>query len=210
MNIYQLEYYVYAYLRKSDNTPYYIGKGKDYRAYTLHSKQNVSVPKDRSKIIIVEQNLSNIGASALERRLIRWYGRKDIGTGILLNKTDGGDCVDWSSISTEIKESHRKKVSESIKRKHREQDSVYSTKEYKAKHKRGLQNAWADKNNGMQSKKKSIIGISKDGIEYEVESVRELCRKFNLNIGNVYRVMQGIQPKHKGWTFRWKENNHDF
>jgi hypothetical protein len=82
-------FYVYAYLRQ-DNTPYYIGKGFGIRAWNKHDK-GINPPKDTTKIVILEHNLSDVGALAIERRMIKWYGRKDLSTGILHNKTDGGD-----------------------------------------------------------------------------------------------------------------------
>ncbi len=81
-------YYVYAYNR-SDGTPYYIGKGKDDRAYEYH--RHISVPKNKAQIVFLEKNLSEEEAFVKEIELIAFHGRKNNGTGILRNLTDGGE-----------------------------------------------------------------------------------------------------------------------
>lgn len=82
-------FYVYFYIRK-DYTPYYVGKGSKIRAWVKHSG-GIIIPKDRSKIIIVEDNLTELQSFILERYYIKWFGRKDNNTGILRNLTDGGE-----------------------------------------------------------------------------------------------------------------------
>ena len=80
-------FYTYAYLRE-DGTPYYIGKGKGKRAFG--KRKHIGVPpKDR--ILFLKKNLSEGEAFRHEVYMIAILGRKDLGTGILRNLTDGGE-----------------------------------------------------------------------------------------------------------------------
>jgi len=81
------EYYTYAYLRE-DGTPYYIGKGKGGRIDSLDRKFS---PPPKERRIFLKQNLTENEAFRHEIYLINVLGRKDLGTGILHNRTDGGE-----------------------------------------------------------------------------------------------------------------------
>ena len=117
------DYYTYAYLRE-DKTPYYVGKGKEKRIYSTNRK-GLKPPKNKSRIIFLKKNLTEEEAFKHEIYMIDVLGRKDLGTGILHNRTNGGEGPSGAIVSEETKrkqseaqkgkirsEEHRRKISE--------------------------------------------------------------------------------------------------
>ena len=103
------DFYTYAYLRE-DRTPYYIGKGSGNRVYK--KDRRIKPPKDKSRIIFLKKNLLEEEAFRHEIYMIAVFGRKDNGTGILHNRTNGGEGVSGAIKSEEI----RKKISEATRK----------------------------------------------------------------------------------------------
>jgi hypothetical protein len=103
-----MKFYTYNYLRL-DGSPFYIGKGNGNRAYVSHKTQGISTPKDRSRIKVQHWADETI-AIAYEIYQIDFWGRKDIGTGILHNKTDGGGGI--SGFKNPHTEEWNRKISE--------------------------------------------------------------------------------------------------
>jgi hypothetical protein len=111
MNIYSAKFsqdkkfYVYEYLRKNSSkngslgSPFYVGKGTNNRAF--QTDHFVKTPKDKNRILIISNNLSEADAFQLEILLIYFYGRIDTKTGCLRNRTDGGEGPVGKIISTQ-------------------------------------------------------------------------------------------------------------
>ena len=94
-------YYCYIWKRE-DGTPYYIGKGKENR-YKKKRRGVTAPPKDLSNIFFACEGVSETEAFEMEIALISLLVRKDLGTGILRNQTEGGDGTSGFSHSEETK-----------------------------------------------------------------------------------------------------------
>ncbi len=111
-----MSYCVYIHKTADKNIPFYVGIGSHMRANSGGTRRtkwwhNI-VNKHGRKVDITADGLSWERASLLEKFLIQEMGRKDIGTGGLVNMTNGGDgrCNSPQSQATKEKLAILKKV----------------------------------------------------------------------------------------------------
>lgn len=200
------KYYTYAYLRE-DKTPYYIGKGKENRVY-YKRRGEIKPPKDKSRIIFLKQNLTEEEAFNHEIYMIAVFGRKDLGTGILHNRTDGGEggsgavrSEEWKKrlgktrkgenhplYGTSPSEKTRRKISKSKKGKPSPKGML------------GKKHTEETKQKMSESKEvKTFSVISPTGEIIHSKNVSKFCRDNNLCGGHFFKVLNGERKSHKGF-----------
>ena len=205
----EMIYYTYAYLRE-DRTPYYIGKGKGKRIHKK-GKTEIKPPKDKTRIIFLKQNLTEEEAFKHEIYMIAVFGRKDLGTGILYNRTDGGDGIKNPSEKT------RKKMSES----HKGENHYNYGKSLSEEHKRKLsvvQKGEKHYNYGKSLSEEHRKNISKskekyhyiiysiiENKTYEIDNLNIFCNEHLLHRGSLTQTLIGKRKHYKNFKMVKKE-----
>lgn len=164
----------------NDGTPWYIGKGCKYRSRHYNScrlDREFPRPDEDKNIVIIEENLTEAAAYALEVELIAKYKRQSDG-GTLVNKCLGGPGA------TGFK--HKPGRPSSMKgKKH--------TPEAKAK--------MAEAKQGTSNRATcTYIITDKDGNHTVVTNLAAYCREHNLNRKALTNVLCGRSKSHKGLT----------
>lgn len=85
--------YLYAHIRKSNNSPFYIGVGDKKRPYNFTNRNELwknEYSKHGCVVQIIEESSDYVHLYEKEKELIEYYGRINEGNGILTNISTGG------------------------------------------------------------------------------------------------------------------------
>jgi len=227
-------FYVYLWLRSKDSdrgprlSPYYVGKGQGNR-WIGTTGRAVNRPVDKSYIVFVQEGLTEQEAFDLEKYCIALYGRIDNQTGILHNKTDGGEGASGMIVSEwqrqNIASVHRGKPKSPEQRvkMSRSQKGRRLTREHRQK----LTEAWKTRSHDMtedqkdklskalkgqkksdETRRKMSTGsarfeyelVSPCGDVYVVQGLNKFSEEHGLSPRSLLDAVKGKTAHHMGWT----------
>jgi hypothetical protein len=188
------KYYVYVFLREDRYTPYYVGKGSGNRCYSNVKRGNGRrVPSDKSRVVKIKENLTEEESFDLEKILILFWGRKDTGTGILYNRTDGGEGTSGYRHTEETKilcgmSMKGRKESEE----HKKWRGELVSQSYKRKTKKEWEVEVQHRLNCSTQRKE----IMYEGVLYRSlnQCSREMMKKYNLSRNTILRYIKEGRP----------------
>jgi hypothetical protein len=178
---------------------FYVGIGDIKRPYIKRKRNQLwlnIVNKYGYYVSIIETNLSLEEVYLLERKYIKEYGRRDLGTGTLANMTDGGD----GSIKCVRTQDQRNKISKSLIG---NKNSVGRKVQYTKERNNKIANSMLDKNG------KSINQFSTDGIFIKsFPSLHSAARYINspYSASNIHKALNGKLKTCKGFIWRYENN----
>jgi len=182
---------------------YYVGQGNYDRPYRPHPykghRGNFCIkPTDENQIVIIKDNLTEQEAKDLEIKLIDNHGRRSLGEGYLLNRTEGGEGISGYKHTKETKI----KLSE-----------ANTGKKHTKETKRKLSEANKGENNPMFGigKDHPRFGIrGKDHNRFGTKHTEETKRKMseaNKNRPFTTCIHCGISSQASGNISRWHNDN---
>jgi|688.fasta_scaffold16777_2 hypothetical protein len=180
---------VYKHIRLDTNEVFYVGIGRtNKRPYnfvkrSLHHKNIIK--KAGVEVEIVCENITWDEACEMEIKLIKEYGRIDLGNGLLINRTDGGE----GSRNFVFSEEEKNRRSEYAKRQHREGKIDYN-KISKTLSNKTLSNEHRKKiSEGVKGKNSKLTENDVKLIKLKLKNEPHLSAK---NIGDIFGVSKYV------------------
>jgi len=103
---------VYMHIKKTNREAFYIGIGNSKRPYDNNRRSEwwkSTVNKYGYEIIVLKEGISWSDACKIEIDLIKYFGRRDLGEGPLVNMTNGGDGTKGTTFNKGKKRSEEQK-----------------------------------------------------------------------------------------------------
>lgn len=210
-----MKFYVYLFINKIDGIPFYVGKGCGHRCsprdhlrageYHLPCSRKIrKIGEENVELLFLLKTDYEEIAFERERFWISKIGRRDIGTGPLLNLNDGGKGGTSPSSETrrKISQAHRgKRLTAEHKSKigdsHRGMKRTQSTKDNISKAKKGvpLVKLRGAGNPMATLKEKQVLKIRK---MYETNkyTLRAIAEKFNVSESTIFKIIKRLRWTH--------------